>query len=44
MMWFMATFAVPKDPSDIVVTIEAKVNHNFKDLLSQIRVPTLVIV
>ena len=43
MMWIMATFAAPKDPSDAVVTIEAEDNHNFKDLLSQIKVPTLVI-
>jgi pimeloyl-ACP methyl ester carboxylesterase len=43
MMWIMATFAAPKDPSDVVVTIEAEDNHNFLDLLSQIKVPTLVI-
>jgi pimeloyl-ACP methyl ester carboxylesterase len=43
MMWMMATFGAPRDPSDLVVTIEAEDNHNFKDLLSQIKVPTLVI-
>jgi pimeloyl-ACP methyl ester carboxylesterase len=43
MMWMMATFGAPKDPSDLVMTIEAEDNHNFKDLLSQIKVPTLVI-
>lgn len=43
MMLMMATFSAPKDPSDVVVTIEAEDNHNFKDLLSQIKVPTLVI-
>ena len=43
MLWIMATFAAPKDPSDLVITIEAEDNHNFKDLLSQIKVPTLVI-
>jgi len=43
MMWIMATFAHPKDPSDVVVTIEAEDNHNFEDLLSQIKIFTLVI-
>ncbi len=43
MMWFMAIFVVPKDPSDVVVTIEAEDNHNFKDLLSKLKVPTSVI-
>ena len=43
MMWIMATFSAPKDPSDVVITIDAEDQHNFKDLLSQIKVPTLVI-
>jgi pimeloyl-ACP methyl ester carboxylesterase len=43
MMWLTATFGAPKDPSDVVVTIEAEDKHNFKDLLGQIKVPTLVI-
>jgi pimeloyl-ACP methyl ester carboxylesterase len=33
----------PKDPSDLVVTIEAEDKHNFKDRLGQIRAPTLVV-
>ncbi len=36
-------FAAPKDPSDLVVTIEAEDKHNFKDRLVQIAAPTLVI-
>jgi pimeloyl-ACP methyl ester carboxylesterase len=43
MMWLMATFGAPKDPSDLVVTAEAEDKHDFKELLGQIRVPTLVI-
>ena len=38
-MWIMATFAAPKGPSDVVVTIEAEDKHAFKDLLSQIKFP-----
>jgi len=33
----------PEDPSDLIVTIEAEDKHNFKDRLSEITVPTLVI-
>ncbi|MDG6223827.1 MAG: alpha/beta hydrolase [Candidatus Bathyarchaeota archaeon] len=33
----------PKDPSDVVVTIEAEDKHNFKEFLFQINIPTLVI-
>jgi pimeloyl-ACP methyl ester carboxylesterase len=33
----------PKDPSDLVITIEAEDRHNFKDRLSDITAPTLVI-
>lgn len=33
----------PEDPTDLVVTIEAEDKHNFKDRLSEITVPTLVI-
>jgi len=36
-------FGAPEDPSDMGVTIEAEYNHNFKDRLVQIGVPTLVI-
>jgi pimeloyl-ACP methyl ester carboxylesterase len=34
---------VPKDPSDMVITIEAEDRHNFKNRLSEITAPTLVI-
>ncbi|MFA5363579.1 MAG: alpha/beta hydrolase [Candidatus Bathyarchaeia archaeon] len=43
MMWLTATFGAPKDPSDLVVTIEAEDNHNFQNMLPKIKVPTLVI-
>jgi pimeloyl-ACP methyl ester carboxylesterase len=33
---------VPKDPSDLVVTIEAEDKFNFKDRLAEIKAPTLV--
>lgn len=33
----------PKDPSDLVVTIEAEDKHDFRDRLSEITAPTLVI-
>ena len=33
----------PEDPSDLVVTIEAEDKHNFKDRLTQITAPTLVV-
>jgi pimeloyl-ACP methyl ester carboxylesterase len=36
-------FGAPKDPSDLIVTIEAEYKHNFKDRLAQITAPTLVI-
>ena len=36
-------FGKPKDPSDLIVTIEAEDKHNFKNRLSEITVPTLVI-
>jgi len=39
----MGTFGTPKDPNDLVVTIEAEDKHNFKDRLGQITAPTLVI-
>ena len=39
----MGTFGVPKDPHDLVVTIEAEDKHDFKDRLAQITAPTLVI-
>ena len=39
----LGTFGAPEDPNDLVVTIEAEDKHNFKDRLSQITAPTLVI-
>jgi len=36
-------FSKPKDSSDYVITVEAEDKHNFKDLLKEIKVPTLVI-
>lgn len=33
----------PKDPADLVITIEAEDQHNFKDRLAEIRAPTLVV-
>ncbi len=33
----------PKDPSDLIVTVQAEDRHNFKDRLSEIAAPTLVI-
>ena len=36
-------FGAPKDPSDLVVTIEAEDTFNFKDRLVQITAPTLVV-
>ena len=36
-------FGAPKDPSDLVVTIEAEDKHDFKDHLAQIKAPTLVV-
>jgi pimeloyl-ACP methyl ester carboxylesterase len=38
----MARFGSPQDPSDLVVTIEAEDQFNFKDRLGEIRAPTLV--
>lgn len=33
----------PADPSDVLVTLEAEDNHDFKDRLAEIKAPTLVI-
>jgi pimeloyl-ACP methyl ester carboxylesterase len=33
----------PSDPSDLLVTYEASNTHNFKDRLSEIKIPTLLI-
>lgn len=47
-IWFISLiggmfFGKPKDPTDLIVTIEAEDKHNFKKRLSEITVPTLVI-
>jgi len=39
----LGLLGAPKDPSDLVVTIEAEDKHNFKDRLAQITAPTLVV-
>lgn len=35
--------AAPKDPSDLVITIEAEDKHDFKGRLAEIKAPTLVV-
>jgi pimeloyl-ACP methyl ester carboxylesterase len=40
--WLMALSA-PKDPCDLVVTVEAKDQHAFQDRLAEIAAPTLVV-
>ena len=46
-MWIVSLLATmlgaPKDPSDLIITVEAEDKHNFKDRLSQIKAPTLVV-
>ena len=39
----MGTLGAPKDPSDLVVTVLAEDQHNFKERLGEITAPTLVI-
>ena len=46
LIWFVSTLmslTAPEDPSDFIVTIEAEDKHDFKDRLSEISVPTLVV-
>ncbi|MFW6122375.1 MAG: alpha/beta fold hydrolase [Petrotogales bacterium] len=43
LMWLTAAFSKPKDHSDFLVNVEAKDKHNFKNTLTEIKVPTLVI-
>ena len=40
---FLMSLSPPKDPSDLIVTIEAEDVHNFKDRLGEIQTPTLVV-
>jgi pimeloyl-ACP methyl ester carboxylesterase len=37
------SLSTPKDPSDLIVTVEAEDRHDFKERLAQITVPTLVV-
>lgn len=39
----MMYFTAPNDPSDLVVTVEAEDKHDFKDRLTEITAPTLLI-
>jgi pimeloyl-ACP methyl ester carboxylesterase len=39
----MGIVGVPKNPSDLVVTIEAEDQHNFREYLTRIMAPTLVV-
>jgi pimeloyl-ACP methyl ester carboxylesterase len=41
--FLLGWLGAPKDPSDLVVTIEAEDKHDFKDRLAQITAPTLVV-
>jgi len=43
LMWLFGAYGAPDDPSDGLVEIEAEDRHDFKDRLSEIHVPTLVI-
>jgi pimeloyl-ACP methyl ester carboxylesterase len=40
---FLLALILPKDLSDLVITIEAEDRHTFKDRLSEITAPTLVV-
>lgn len=46
-VWLVAlvagTFFAPKDPSDLIVTIEAEDKFNFRERLAEITAPTLVV-
>jgi pimeloyl-ACP methyl ester carboxylesterase len=46
-VWFVSLLAAmlgsPTDPSDLVVTIMAEDKHNFRERLSEITAPTLVV-
>jgi pimeloyl-ACP methyl ester carboxylesterase len=39
----LMSLSAPKDPSDFIITIEAEDDHNFKERLSKIISPTLVV-
>jgi pimeloyl-ACP methyl ester carboxylesterase len=45
-IWLFAplmAFTAPKDPTDLIITVEAEDQHNFKDRLPEITAPTLVV-
>ncbi len=45
-LWLVSLLAAlrpPRDPSDLVITIEAEDKHDFKERLAEIRAPTLVV-
>ncbi len=39
----LMSLSAPQNPNDLVVTVEAEDQHNFKDRLAQITAPTLVV-
>ncbi len=39
----MGVFSAPKKPNDLVVTVEAEDQHDFRNRLSEIKAPTLVV-
>jgi pimeloyl-ACP methyl ester carboxylesterase len=39
----LLSWSAPKDPTDLVVTVEAEDQHNFRDRLAEITAPTLVV-
>ena len=39
----LLSWSAPKDPTDLVVTVEAEDRHNFRDRLAEITAPTLVV-
>ena len=43
LMWLFGALGAPADPSDGLIEIEAEDKHNFKERLSEIKMPTLVI-
>jgi len=46
LIWLFAplmALGAPQDPADLIVTVEAEDQHNFKDRLSQITAPALVV-
>ena len=45
-VWLAAplmALGAPQDPNDVIVTVEAEDQHNFKDRLAQITAPALIV-